>query len=541
MKTLKPMLTILTILLLLNGCQKEITEPDTEENPDDGGIGVTEQAAAPTFSPAAGNYTNAISITITSLTADAAIYYTTDGTTPSAAATLYSAPVEIIASLTLKAISIKTGYKESTITSGDYVINYPDLEDAATPQISPAGATFTNVQTVTISSTTPSANIYYTTNGSIPTASSLPYTGAFQIADSVTVKAIAVATGYDNSAVAMEDFTLLEAPLFSLPNGTSRMSNIALSLSCNTFGASVYYTTNGTEPSVATSLYTAPLAINDTVTIKTVAILNGVTSPVSSATYTIEHKLIVYESFNYPANTVGSGCNTSSGGPGAPYPTGKGLRFSWTVNTKATNYNLSYMSLATSNIALAVTNNVIFTGPKIYSNELVSDPFASYREANMILGKDNSTFYFSFLMQSHFIYKKAFLRLSDINGKSLDIGLVDNSSYYRLKLSAAASGLTISTNVAVQGIANTPVFFTGRIKYGNQGNVTADFWINRDPAAGEPQTTPDLQYINTDNDPSSGPTLKLFQIGGYNENTTNRFIIDEIRFGTTWKAVTPLN
>ena len=52
-----------------------------------------EQAAAPTFSPAAGTYTSAQTVTISTTTSGASIRYTTDGSTPSeTAGTLYSAP-----------------------------------------------------------------------------------------------------------------------------------------------------------------------------------------------------------------------------------------------------------------------------------------------------------------------------------------------------------------------------------------------------------------------------------------------------------------
>ncbi len=42
----------------------------------------------------------------------------------------------------------------------------------ATPQFSPIAGTYSSTQTVSISTTTPSATIYYTTNGSTPTTSS---------------------------------------------------------------------------------------------------------------------------------------------------------------------------------------------------------------------------------------------------------------------------------------------------------------------------------------------------------------------------------
>ena len=74
---------------------------------------------------------------------------------------------------------------------------------AASPTMSPAPGTYTSAQSVTLSDTTPGALIYYTLNGTTPTTSSAQYSPGtpLQISATTTVEAIAVASGYSNSAV----------------------------------------------------------------------------------------------------------------------------------------------------------------------------------------------------------------------------------------------------------------------------------------------------------------------------------------------------
>ena len=81
------------------------------------------RADAPQFSPAPGTYTGTQSVTISSATSGAFIRYTTNGTAPtSTTGTVYSGPVSISTSGTLKAIAYKSGSTDSTVTSGAYVI-----------------------------------------------------------------------------------------------------------------------------------------------------------------------------------------------------------------------------------------------------------------------------------------------------------------------------------------------------------------------------------------------------------------------------------
>ena len=93
------------------------------------------------------------------------------------------------------------------------------VSPAATPVISVATGTYTGSQTVAITDTTGSASIYYTLNGSVPTAASTLYTGPLTITSTTTIKAIAIASGYTNSAVATSTLTIVQNSSYVNPMG----------------------------------------------------------------------------------------------------------------------------------------------------------------------------------------------------------------------------------------------------------------------------------------------------------------------------------
>ena len=78
----------------------------------------------------------------------------------------------------------------------------------ATPIITPNGGTFRRSVTVSLSCPTAGATIYFTLDGSIPTANSSVYTGPFTLSRSTTVRAEAVESGFSDSAVASANFAI---------------------------------------------------------------------------------------------------------------------------------------------------------------------------------------------------------------------------------------------------------------------------------------------------------------------------------------------
>ena len=79
--------------------------------------------ATPTFSPEAGTYYEALSVSISCATEGSIIYYTNDGTDPTENSTVYTEPIMVSETTTIKAIAMKEGYLNSNIASATYIIS----------------------------------------------------------------------------------------------------------------------------------------------------------------------------------------------------------------------------------------------------------------------------------------------------------------------------------------------------------------------------------------------------------------------------------
>jgi len=244
-------------------------------------------AATPTLSPASGTYTTAQRVTISDSTPGAVIYYTTDGSVPTASSTKYIGPITVSSTETIHAIATAANYANSAVASGIYTIQLI----AATPAFSPAAGTYTTAQTVTISDATPGALIYYTTDGTTPTTSSTKYTGPITVSSTQTIHAVATAANYVSSAVASGVYTIqltAAMPAFSPAAGTYTTAQ-TVTMSDATPGALIYYTIDGTTPTTSSAKYTGPITVSSTQTIHAIAAASSYSnSAVASATYTIQ-------------------------------------------------------------------------------------------------------------------------------------------------------------------------------------------------------------------------------------------------------------
>ena len=120
---------------------------------------------------------------------------------------------------------------------------------------------------------------------------------------------------YDNYAGAEVDPNFVHEPIFSHPGGTFVLS-VDVTITTNTADADIYYTMDGSDATPGATLYTGPITITETTTLKAVAVKEGNVSHQTSATFTIvdeepvtpvnDGDVVFYESFD--------GCNGAGGG-----------------------------------------------------------------------------------------------------------------------------------------------------------------------------------------------------------------------------------
>ena len=93
------------------------------------GSGTAETAKAPTASISGGAVEKGTKVSLSSATSGASIYYTTDGSTPTASDTRYTVPIEINNDVTIKAIAVKSGMNNSSVSTFNYTIKKSTGED----------------------------------------------------------------------------------------------------------------------------------------------------------------------------------------------------------------------------------------------------------------------------------------------------------------------------------------------------------------------------------------------------------------------------
>ncbi|MBB5066078.1 chitobiase/beta-hexosaminidase C-terminal domain-containing protein [Granulicella mallensis] len=345
------------------------------------------QTATPAFSPGGGTYTASTPVTLSDATQGAVLYCTTDGTTPTASSPQCSQPTTVFKSEFLQAIAVAPGMSPSAVASAGYTIN---LNTAPTPSISPAGGTYTGPQQIKINDSLSGANIYYTLDGSTPTASSKLYTGPLTISQNTTLSAVAIAAGYTASAINSATYTIqaqLPTPVISSISPTFASAG----------GAAFTLTVNGTNFVSGSTVQWSGTALATTygsATQLTAAVPASLIASAGTANVTVAQASGVSAATTFTINNVGptiTALNPSSGAAGTSVTiTGTNFTGATAVNfgaTPATSFNVNS---ATSITAVAPagsgTVDVKVVAPNGTSATAAADQFTYSANAPTVTG-----------------------------------------------------------------------------------------------------------------------------------------------------------
>lgn len=356
--------------------------------------GGQETVATPTFSPAEGTYTEAQNVTISCTTDGATIHYTTNGDVPTTSSAVYSTPIAISETTTVKAIGVKTGMSNSNVASATYtiesVITIAEARALANNQYASVQGTVTFIDGRNVYVQDETAGIVlYLNSGTVPSGLALGdkvqaygkktvYNGLVELTsinggeagqfsiistgntlplaektiaeimedhagtqllqstrvqivnaiigtintsgnttltqgentlniykvpalDSISegdaVDVIGVVGCYNNPQLRVAyaaDVTKHETPMQQVATPTftpaageyTEAQNVEIA--CTTEGATIYYTLDGTDPTVNSTAYTTAIAISDSTTVKAFAVKEGMTdSEIATAVYII--------------------------------------------------------------------------------------------------------------------------------------------------------------------------------------------------------------------------------------------------------------
>jgi len=239
----------------------------------------------PSITPNEGTYSDSVQVSMSSGTEGAVIYYTIDGSTPTKESSLYETGFILYGpdTVTVKAIAMADGYINSAVSEATFQLTKTPV--AVSPEFTPKGGLYMDSVSITLSSSTSGAVIYYSQDGSIPTSESTLYEGPIALAapDSITIKAIATAEGNNPSPVSQATYVVKQRPQVAAPvispTDDQYTDSVRISMSSSTQDASIYYTLDGSEPSQASMRYDGSLVLRAEFsdTLKAIAYAEGYT------------------------------------------------------------------------------------------------------------------------------------------------------------------------------------------------------------------------------------------------------------------------
>ena len=224
------------------------------------------QASDPVFSPDGGVHMDSVMLTMSCATPGASIHYTLDGTTPEATSPLYKKSFTVgVTNVVVIAIALHKGLAPSkVVTSAVYTVK------ASAPVLDPTKGDFTAEALIKVTTATTGAELRCTLDGSDPTAETNVVKSPVSVTQTGSlVRCLATRDGLTASDVtSMASAIVIKAiPPVMTPNSGLFTNQATIVMSCASAGCTMYYTTDGSDPSPSSTLYTAPVVVTTTGTV----------------------------------------------------------------------------------------------------------------------------------------------------------------------------------------------------------------------------------------------------------------------------------
>lgn len=220
------------------------------------------------ISPVGDNYTSPVTVSMNSTggTAPVKIFYTLDGSVPSATnGILYTSPFTVSSVKIVKAIAIDAVNKQSDMQGERYTFVLPK----PVVTVSPAQGNYYDTISVSMTASNGKApyTIVYTTNGKNPDSSSTRYKKPFKIWKATTVKAVCMDANKQVSDMVVNVYTFnipLPTVTANPASGNFYTGSVSVSLTAVTpkLPAIIFYTTDGTNPTTSSSKYLSPITLS---------------------------------------------------------------------------------------------------------------------------------------------------------------------------------------------------------------------------------------------------------------------------------------
>ncbi|MED3562227.1 fibronectin type III domain-containing protein [Bacillus xiapuensis] len=186
---------------------------------------------------------------------------------------------------TIRVVAIDTSGNRST---GVTITKATASSASYTVSATPSSGTYNATQNVTLSVVPSGATIYYTTNGSTPTTSSSVYNSPIAVSTNTTIKFFAQDGSGNATSVQTATYTIdTVAPVVTI-SPVAGTYNATQSVTITSNEGTIYYTVDGTTPTVSSTVYSTPISVSATQTIKYLVVDAAGNQTTGSAVYTID-------------------------------------------------------------------------------------------------------------------------------------------------------------------------------------------------------------------------------------------------------------